>query len=446
MGVHVSVPSSSGLSLLAGICRRCPTRTRPRFSPLVVGALVARGIVWLRPASSRSNTSPRRRGSRCASRSAAGRRRVTYGNFSPLVVGALVAAVRMILGLAALVSRRRVSVPSSSGLSLLLAATPGRCDLGLHDRVSSPLVVGALVAAPAADDALAREEFIAFQSPRRRGSRCSASSRRMSVTGRTRFQSPRRRGSRCSLSRAFSQSVPTPARFCPLVVGALVARRSLPKREARWLGGFSPLVVGALVARGASRPDGRQWALVFQSPRRRGSRCSVPLLLLAVRPPASSRVSVPSSSGLSFAARLQVRPREGAGQRGAVSVPSSSGLSLLVTTRCLRDGYLSAGVSWRFQIPSSSGLSLLASTRTFLPCQLFAEFQSPRRRGSRCSPVAVEDARPLFAVSVPSSSGLSLLVCSRRGAVIAFVALFQSPRRRGSRCSLLAPSPWKSAR
>ena len=227
LGVHVwdagrglcsfPVPSSSGLSLLAA-CKRCSkVCSSSRFSPLVVGALVARlvicalvgvcecfsplpsssGLSLLAPGSisaglisvvsvpSSSGLSLlgypcpmtpstacavsvplRRRGSRRCSRSAP-RRSTPERCFSPLVVGAL-------------------------GCSHLDVVGQPQKLLSF-----SPLVVGALVARTC-ELCEGGIDSSCFQSPRRRGSRCSPYLRPRTVPGTEGFQSPRRRGSRCS--------------------------------------------------------------------------------------------------------------------------------------------------------------------------------------------------------------------------------------------------------
>ena len=115
---HVSVPSSSGLSLLGlAPATRVPSR-RGGFSPLVVGALVAR---W----PGMPGTHSRRR---C---------------FSPLVVGALVA--RSCRSGHLMVSYSRVSSPLVVGALVARRWSEGSGP-GLRSTVSSPLVVGALVA------------------------------------------------------------------------------------------------------------------------------------------------------------------------------------------------------------------------------------------------------------------------------------------------------------
>ena len=166
----VSVPSSSGLSLLADAWEPGSCTGLPQVSgPLVVGALVARGRTPAAVRGAQRFQSPRRRGSRCSQR----------------------------------------VVP--------------RHDRHQH-RFQSPRRRGSRCSVVEAQDVL-RDLAARFQSPRRRGSRCSLRwTREARATASTGFQSPRRRGSRCSAlpaQRLRRSKLPVSS---PLVVGALVAR------------------------------------------------------------------------------------------------------------------------------------------------------------------------------------------------------------------------------
>ena len=244
-----------------------------------------------------------------------------------------------------------------------------------------------------------------------------------------RFSPPRRRGSRCSRLHDSLRHGPLP-------------HVSVPSSS-----GLSLLAGGI--------PPGHREESAFQSPRRRGSRCSpAGIHRRAVR----AFVSVPSSSGLSFA-REEYGGNVKVGKQRKFSVPSSSGLSLLAAESDLRAGI---GRMPGFQSPSSSGLTSLlardlrqedpAILRVSSPLVVGAlrcsvpvthpratpkvQFQSPRRRGSRCSRTTrMQAAQRHHRVSVPSSSGLSLLERDRPDAAKQ-LPTFQSPRRRGSRCSV----------